>query len=1519
MEAPSLPGLASASASDSGTPEGGAEPAPPRAEASFTRNDGQLNDPAILFYARQGGVLAGFGQGFVRYVITQGPAPSRDPTADLSGAPEVTALVTVSFGDDRTGAPLPRDPVAGVRNFFIGSDAGAWTTGVRSYGTLAYDDAWPGVDLVWRATSEGPKYEVVAGPGADLSLVSFTYEGSGALSITPEGALVAPTGAGPLTDSPPVASSAGSPLSCSFALLRPDRVGFSCPTWDGGSTLVVDPLVTSTYLGGSSYDYGWSVQVGPDGSIYVGGYTQSSDFPTTAGAYRSSIAGGYDQFISKFDYTGTTLLWSTFIGGSSTDYGYDLAVDSTGDAYIVGYSSSSNYPTTAGAFDSSNNGSYDATVAKIDVNGATLELATYVGGSSQDYGRGVALGANGVIYIGGETYSSNFVSTGGVVQPSRSGYYDQFVTALNATGALVASTYLGGTSYDYGWALRTNASGLPVIVGYSSSSNYPTTAGSFQPSNYGGYDAVLAVLSADLSSLVYSTYIGGSSTDYAYGLAIHSNVAYVTGSTYSSNFPTTGGAFGQSVSGYYDAYLVELDLGSGDLDYGSYFGGSSYDYGRGVAVNSLGEATLTGYTQSGNFPVTTYRDQETIGGSYDAFILRLASDGASLVYSSLLGGSSTDEGYAVAVDSNGTAYFTGETYSSNFPTTTNAYDSSYSRYYDSFLVKIEMRKPRLTMTTSPPGLNLFNQNDNVTTPFSEECTTLRRVSAPSPQYFGDVRYVFDSWSDDGTVLHSVDCSVGDISLVAYFHTEFLANFTTSPPGLQLTIDSAQRTTPTSSWWVNGTNHRVSTIDLYTSGNVRYTFDHWDDGNTTYPPGEFDYVANQSLELRAVYTISQYFFQAHTDRPGTYITLDGNQYDGPVAEWLDAGSTHTLSAPDVVTEGPDVRHTFDQWSDGGALSRSFNMTSPLDLVARYTTEYYTRIETDPSGISIEMDGAELATPYAAWWPENTSHRLKGPFDLVEVGDTRYQLTGWVDSYAAERTVYADGPITYTALFTPASYRTSLDAVPTGLSIIVDRETYTTPVVLWWDVNTEHVVQAISPQEGVGERYVFSGWSDHLQVTHVVTSAAPLELTARYTTEYEVVVDTEPTGLQVSVDGVGGTSPLTVWWVDGERHDIGVEPTQSVGASERWEFDAWSDAGDRLHAVAATEPTTFVATFAPTFLLTLESAHGAPPCDVADCWYRGGTTATFSVETPLEASKGVRFAFSAWTGDYSSSEAEASVVMDGPKTVTAIWVLEYELTVASEYGNATGAGWYPQGESAAVAIEPTEWTEAGVGYAFSGWTGASSSQAAQTTVAMDGPKTVSAVWDPVDTGPDGGAGGDGGGGGQPAQDAGSGVDMTLVGGGVAGAAVAAVLGLLVLRRRRPEEGGEGEIAAPAEAPPAPPEDVQVSVPAAPSPAGRAAAGSVAAGAAAAGTASAGTASAVGAAAKRPLRKQPAPSRPKAPVREAPVRKAPAVPPKGAPPSEEKPAPKAAVDLKCHSCGEPVEAGWSVCPFCEALLVK
>jgi hypothetical protein len=386
-------------------------------------------------------------------------------------------------------------------------------------------------------------------------------------------------------------------------------------------------LLYSTYLGGSSLDGGQGIAVDAAGEAYVTGYTDSNNFPTK-NALQPANAGGFnneDAFVAKLNATGTALIYSTYLGGSSNDEANAITVDTAGNAYVTGDTASTNFPTKNPLQAANVGGNYDAFVTELNGTGSALVYSTYIGGSSNDRAYGIAVDGAGNAYVTGSTTSTNF-PTKNALQPAYGGGYDAFVTKLNATGtALIYSTYLGGSSNDEASGIAVDATGNAYVTGYTSSYNFPTK-NPLQPTNSRYYtDAFVAKLNAAGTALVYSTYLGGSNSDYGQGIAVDSlGNAYVTGYTRSTDFPTKNPL--QANGGGWDAFVAKLNATGSALIYSTYLGGSGNDEAFGVAVDGTGNAYVTGYTTSTDFP-TQNPLQPANAGSMDVFVTKISMPG----------------------------------------------------------------------------------------------------------------------------------------------------------------------------------------------------------------------------------------------------------------------------------------------------------------------------------------------------------------------------------------------------------------------------------------------------------------------------------------------------------------------------------------------------------------------------------------------------------------------------------------------------------------------------------------------------------------------------------------------------------------------------------------------------------------------------------------------------------------------------------------------------------------------------
>ena len=325
-------------------------------------------------------------------------------------------------------------------------------------------------------------------------------------------------------------------------------------------------LVYSTYLGGGNYDYGWGIAIDGSGNAYVTGYTLSTNYPITAGAFLTTFGGNYDAFVTKLNSTGSGLVYSTYIGGGGSEYGRGIAIDGSWNAYVTGNTQSTDYPITAGAFQTTfSGGSWDVFVTKLNSTGSGLVYSTYLGGSDFERGEGIAVDVSGNAYVTGVTTSTNYDITAGAFQTTfGGGTYDAFVTKLNSTGnGLVYSTYLGGSDFERGEGIAVDVSGNAYLTGNTGSINYDITAGAFQTTFGGGsWDAFVTKLNSTASALLYSTYLGGSSDDSGPGIAVDgSGNAYVTGQTNSTDYPITAGAFQTTFGGGgSDAFVSKLGI-----------------------------------------------------------------------------------------------------------------------------------------------------------------------------------------------------------------------------------------------------------------------------------------------------------------------------------------------------------------------------------------------------------------------------------------------------------------------------------------------------------------------------------------------------------------------------------------------------------------------------------------------------------------------------------------------------------------------------------------------------------------------------------------------------------------------------------------------------------------------------------------------------------------------------------------------------------------------------------------------
>jgi Beta-propeller repeat len=646
------------------------------------------------------------------------------------------SVVRMKFGGANPEPQLEgADALPGKSNYLIGNDPGKWRQNVANYEKVRYRSVYPGIDLVYYGNQGQLEYDFVVAAGADPNAIKLDFDGVEQIRLDEGGDLVLNTGGGEVRQTKPVTyqevDGRRQEIASQYLLAQNGEVVFKVGQYDRSLPLVIDPVLSyATFLGGSDNEEAEGIAVDAAGNAYVSGYTYSMDFPT-----RNPIqagGGGFsdDAFVVKLNPDGSDLVFSTYLGGNNIESDTGIVLDEAGNIYVAGLTGSDNFP-TVNPIQPARAGFADVFVAKLNGNGSALIFSTYLGGGGIDKNGSLKLDSEGDILITGITASTNF-PTVNAFQPAHApsivapcpgfpfpcirfpyvGNEDAFVAKLKGDGsALVFSTYLGGSRGDDAQDLAIDGNGDITVIGVTGSTDFPT-ANPLQAANAGpetfnnntAHDAFVTKFNAN-GALVYSTYLGGNSNDF--GNAISRDQAgnvYLLGRTNSPNFPTVA-PLKSTLSGTTDLFVAKLNRTGSAIIYSTYLGGNSFESGEDLKVDAQGNAYITGYTESTDFPtVNAIQPVLNPGGPCevvitpdplaDVIVAKLNASGSSLVFSTFIGGSCIDVGTAIEIDSSGNAYVAGWTISDNFPSTPMAFQkdltpySDSGRHLDAFILKI---------------------------------------------------------------------------------------------------------------------------------------------------------------------------------------------------------------------------------------------------------------------------------------------------------------------------------------------------------------------------------------------------------------------------------------------------------------------------------------------------------------------------------------------------------------------------------------------------------------------------------------------------------------------------------------------------------------------------------------------------------------------------------------------------------------------------------------------------------------
>ncbi|MFN0058499.1 MAG: hypothetical protein ACKVX7_08580 [Planctomycetota bacterium] len=609
------------------------------------------------------------------------------------------------------------EPDTTMRNYFLGRDPARWRTCVRGYRVIELPELYAGIDLRLRFANGHPEYDLLIAAGAELATVRLRVDGAHDFCVMPDGTLRIETAAGVLEQPPPDAwqmdaIGACTPIGCEFRILDAHRFGFWGDAPAAGSALFVDPgLIWSTYLGGSAVDEFKGLRRLADGSCVAAGVVSSSDLEIPSGAFDVDFNGAFDVYVAHIAPQGAALISATYLGGSATDTGTGLAVDTaTGDWLVTGFTWSPDFPVTGGAFDTTHGDPTsvlaDAFVARLSAGGANLAWATYLGGADEDLGAKIeSLPDGSALAIG--TAGVGFPTLAGGFQPTLDGLNDGYVVRIAPTGdLLLAGTFFGGSGSDEFRALAIAPNGDVVVAGVTASSDLPVSVGAAMASSGDGAgpplgDAFAARFNADLTQRLGASYCGGLGADSAFdAVALPNGHIVICGRTESADLPMPAAAFQPQLAGSFDAFLMEWNADLTAFVHGTYLGGSSYEQAFALSATATGIVTVSGTTSSASdFPITpltaysaVFAGATAFGG--DIFVTRPNASMSRLLYSTYVGGGDADHTFGIAASGPQAVVVAGLSFGSGFPTTLGAYATAYAGgLTDSLLFELELPMP----------------------------------------------------------------------------------------------------------------------------------------------------------------------------------------------------------------------------------------------------------------------------------------------------------------------------------------------------------------------------------------------------------------------------------------------------------------------------------------------------------------------------------------------------------------------------------------------------------------------------------------------------------------------------------------------------------------------------------------------------------------------------------------------------------------------------------------------------------
>ncbi len=666
---------------------------------AFTENRGQIIDvtgkpcPDILFTADAGGAKLYFTRRGVSYVFTLFEESQTDVSEATGGTIheyyllQKTAVPDVTFyrmdmmllGSNPSVRIRPENELYGYDNYYY-AHCPDGITHVKSYGRIVYENVYDNIDMIFTSSATKTKYEFIVHPGGDISNIRLWYDGATGIDEKDDDRISIFTPIGEISEQTPYSYQDGNRAVVSAFVVEGNEITFDVGEYDPSQPLVIDPW--ATYYGGNVRETGLGISSDGSGNVAVTGWTTSTNFPVQSG-HQGSHAGDDDAFVIKLSSAGVRQ-WATYYGGSQRDRGNHITMDGNGSIIITGPTTSWDFPVhnavqpTTGSVSAN-----DAFIVKFN-SGGIRQWATYFGGASSETSWGVVTDANANIIFTGGTFSTNFTVLN-AHQPANAGGKDAYLVKLSSTGTILWSTYYGGSGNDVARRIDIDDNGNPVITGWTLSTNFPAL-NAFQGTHAspGIRDAFVVKFNSN-GVPQWSTYYGGSSWDWGYGITADGNGdVIISGNTGSVNFPVQN-AFQTTSGGGEDAFVVKFNA-NGVRQWATYYGGSSVEISWSIATDDNDNVLFTGVTLSSNFPVLN-ASQPYINGSEDAFVVKFNASGTRQ-WATFLGGSSGETGYGITTDGSGNVLVAGETWSTDFPVFNAWQSSSGGGSHDAIVVSL---------------------------------------------------------------------------------------------------------------------------------------------------------------------------------------------------------------------------------------------------------------------------------------------------------------------------------------------------------------------------------------------------------------------------------------------------------------------------------------------------------------------------------------------------------------------------------------------------------------------------------------------------------------------------------------------------------------------------------------------------------------------------------------------------------------------------------------------------------------